>query len=399
MSSNKRIWFLAPTVALCSQQFEYIQSQISAVQIKFLSGADGVERWTEQSLWDAVLNNVKIVVSTYQTLLDALTHAFVRLSLLSLVVFDEAHNCVRKYPGAKIMNSFYHPQKSDGLPVPLILGLTASPVMRSNTESLERIEETLDSLCRTPTKNRAELRLQVKLPVLSQVSYRPSPSSLQGFTKAIQSLGQAFNSFELREDPYVLFLIKENSERSQRKLAKVRMKQKTWVSSELKSFYSTSLKIASELGAYAADYFISEVISKFKALVDRDKSICGADLAIAERKYLATSLSTVELHCTTNHAPESVLLISDKVNKLIQVLVAEPPGFAGIIFVQERAVAAVLAHLLSIHHSSRGKFRIGTVCGTSESSNRTKGISEIIDVKSQKHSLSLFKAGVINLLM
>jgi ERCC4-related helicase len=80
---------LAPTVSLCAQQFEYLQSQITAVQIKFLSGNDGVERWTEQHLWDAVLHNVKIVVSTYQILLDALTHGFVQMKRLALIVFDE----------------------------------------------------------------------------------------------------------------------------------------------------------------------------------------------------------------------------------------------------------------------------------------------------------------------
>lgn len=76
-------------VSLCSQQHEYIASQISAVQAKFLSGADGVDRWTEQSMWDSVLKNVGVVVSTYQILLDALTHAFVKMEQLALIVFDE----------------------------------------------------------------------------------------------------------------------------------------------------------------------------------------------------------------------------------------------------------------------------------------------------------------------
>lgn len=44
---------------------------------------------SEQSLWDGVLHNVKIVVSTYQILLDALNHAFVRMDSLALIVFDE----------------------------------------------------------------------------------------------------------------------------------------------------------------------------------------------------------------------------------------------------------------------------------------------------------------------
>ncbi|KAH8818129.1 hypothetical protein F5882DRAFT_252622, partial [Hyaloscypha sp. PMI_1271] len=51
--------------------------------------ADGVERWTKQSLWDGVLGNVRVVVSTYQILLDALTHAVVKMEQLALIVFDE----------------------------------------------------------------------------------------------------------------------------------------------------------------------------------------------------------------------------------------------------------------------------------------------------------------------
>ena len=76
-------------MSLCAQQFEYIKAQIPSVQVKFLSGADGVDRWSEQNLWDAVLKNVKIVVSTYQILLDALSHGFLRMNSLGLIVFDE----------------------------------------------------------------------------------------------------------------------------------------------------------------------------------------------------------------------------------------------------------------------------------------------------------------------
>ena len=76
-------------MSLCEQQFEYIKCQITSVQIKFLSGADGVDRWTEQSLWDSLLSNVTVVVSTYQILADALTHGFVKIESLALIVFDE----------------------------------------------------------------------------------------------------------------------------------------------------------------------------------------------------------------------------------------------------------------------------------------------------------------------
>lgn len=89
-----------------------------------------------------------------------------------------------------------------------------------------------------------------------------------------------------------------------------------------------------------SDYFISEVITKFIAIADKDDIDLSAwDVSGAERRYLATALSTVEINHTANNNPVSVPLTSDKVNKLIRTLLAEQPGLAGIIFVQERAVA------------------------------------------------------------
>jgi ERCC4-related helicase len=89
MPAHKFIWFLAPTVALCTQQFEVLQTQIPAVLMKLLKGEDGVDRWTSKEEWDAVLRNVKVVVSTFQILLDALSHGFVGMDSLALIVFDE----------------------------------------------------------------------------------------------------------------------------------------------------------------------------------------------------------------------------------------------------------------------------------------------------------------------
>jgi ERCC4-related helicase len=76
-------------VALCLQQLSVLQSQISSVQIKSFTSLDNVNRWTEKLIWDAVLTNVNIVVSTYAVLHDALCHAFVSIESLALIVFDE----------------------------------------------------------------------------------------------------------------------------------------------------------------------------------------------------------------------------------------------------------------------------------------------------------------------
>jgi ERCC4-related helicase len=96
LTPEQRIWFLANTVALCEQQYNVLRSQITSVPVKFLCGADGVDNWSEQSVWDGVLYNVRVVVSTYQVLFDAMMHDFVRLDSLALIVFDEGTHSPRR---------------------------------------------------------------------------------------------------------------------------------------------------------------------------------------------------------------------------------------------------------------------------------------------------------------
>lgn len=71
------------------QQFDVLCDHLSAVNLRLLTGADNVDRWTEKSIWDAVLHGIRVVVSTHAVLADALTHGFVKIGQLSLLVFDE----------------------------------------------------------------------------------------------------------------------------------------------------------------------------------------------------------------------------------------------------------------------------------------------------------------------
>ena len=85
---------MSPSVALSEQQCKAMQQHLSAYQVLSLMGKDGVDKWTDQKHWDAVLTNVRVVVGTPQVLADALTHGFVRMSRLALLVFDEGR-CAR----------------------------------------------------------------------------------------------------------------------------------------------------------------------------------------------------------------------------------------------------------------------------------------------------------------
>jgi ERCC4-related helicase len=54
-----------------------------------LTGTDNVDHWSDQQTWDSVLHNVRIVLSTHQVLLEAMTHGFVKMDRLALLIFDE----------------------------------------------------------------------------------------------------------------------------------------------------------------------------------------------------------------------------------------------------------------------------------------------------------------------
>ena len=41
------------------------------------------------TIWDAVLKNIRVVVFTHAVLLDALSHGFVQVTQLALMIFDE----------------------------------------------------------------------------------------------------------------------------------------------------------------------------------------------------------------------------------------------------------------------------------------------------------------------
>lgn len=89
------MWVLAPTVTLCEQHGKTFEHHLPSYNVLVLNGQDDVDHWTEQNIWDSVLHNVRIVLSTHQVLLDALSHAFVKMDELALLVFDEGWWCCK----------------------------------------------------------------------------------------------------------------------------------------------------------------------------------------------------------------------------------------------------------------------------------------------------------------
>lgn len=86
---TQRVWFLTPSVHLCEQQQRALQHALPAYRVLLLTGQDNVDKWSDPNVWSAALDHVRVVVSTYAVLADALGHGFVSLASLALIVFDE----------------------------------------------------------------------------------------------------------------------------------------------------------------------------------------------------------------------------------------------------------------------------------------------------------------------
>ncbi|KAH8164933.1 hypothetical protein CIB48_g3304 [Xylaria polymorpha] len=392
--ADKIIWFLAPTVALCQQQFRVLKSQIGAAQIKLLSGSDGVDTWSDTRIWDDYLKNVRVVVSTYQILLDAITHAFVQFNRLCLIVFDEAHNCVRKHPGSKIMER-YRIHKNNGMSCPAILGLTASPIMRSSLEGIEIIEQTLDAICKTPTIHREELLSTVKRPALSSVAVQDS--SDRPPTKSMVSLAKACMNLDIYQDPYILRLRSEGTEKSLFQLKKALEKRDTYTMKQMQSLYHKGTEIHRELGPWASDYFIYKAITQFLEAVGRNVTWLEA-WGAAEKKYIANILRQVEIKLPRPFNDNTPLDLSHKFIALVRELQSAPDGTRCIIFVLETVTVAVLAHMLSSTTSVSSRFRVGTMIGTSNHAARKRDIGDLHQAKDNT-DLEDFRSGKLNLLV
>ncbi|USP80964.1 hypothetical protein yc1106_08238 [Curvularia clavata] len=381
---NKIVWFLAPTVALCEQQYEVFQSNLPGYIHLLLCGRDDVELWTTQNTWDRVLRNVRIVLSTHQILLDALSHGFVRLSRLALLIFDEVR------VGSKEL--------------PKILGLTASPVMKAaaNKRSLEEIEQNLQATARTPKQYRSELIRHVHQPEVIQVNYTQeflskSPSVL------LLALQNECRNYDLMQDPYIIALMNQqrNGYNVSRQLEKIWISGKTYCYDHLKQLVSKAEAMAEEMGKSVMEHFLHHCVSNFANLASAaDHQLL--ELSSDERQHLLNILQPLlAQHITVIPVPllES---LSHKVNVLIDILVNEATAsstFTGLVFVEQRVWVASLAEILTSHPRTKSILRVATFVGTSQTSKRKGDLSTFAEPKNQQSTLDKFKAGIINLVL
>lgn len=293
------------------------------------------------------------------------------------------------------MTDFYHNNKQNARHIPSILGITATPSISEDLESMETLEAILDAKCVSPTRHREELLKCVKRPQIFTIAYDAPPPLPH--TKSMQRLQNEFLNLDITKDPYVLRLQEDPTPRNHRALVQAIEKYDTFVQRQIKSLWVRSVEILQQLGPWAADLYVWKSATAFLARQDAAGEF--GDWLDAEKRYLADFLRRVSPVPPTP-MPQSGNDVSEKATALVRELVLVEEPIVCLIFVKERATASVLCELLTACPRIVEKHRIGSMIGTSNYQSRKNTLSELIGQRNDPMSaLQNFRSGKINILV
>ncbi|RDH36316.1 hypothetical protein BDQ94DRAFT_157806 [Aspergillus welwitschiae] len=370
------VWLLCPTVALSEQHTHTIRNRVPSMWCRGFTSRDQVEHWKDKAIWDNALSGIKIAVSTYQVLYDALTHGFVKLSQMSLLIFDEAHHCKKDHVANKIMQVHYHNQPQSGVQnLPKILGLTASPIL-SDLSSLENVESNLGSICKTPRQYYAQLLQFTNRPLI--LPRLPSYTIPDCSVKApiLEKLCGILSS--------------EDEVPSSSKMRSKQLKH-------IRRFIQSSESINQELGIWAATEYMRKSIMHFKESMRMSAektniSNHGKDFAME----ILTRLGKLQ-DCSAAMQPEEISpmcqCLLDELSK------AYREGFCGLVFVRQRATVLALKWLIENHPLTSRLFTCGTFIGMSTTQYSKTELGNLHDIRNQTETLEKFRQGSLNLII
>jgi endoribonuclease Dicer len=273
------------------------------------------------------------------------------------------------------------------------------------------IERNLDSVIRAPRRQRDELALYVHRPIFKHVLYLPDISS---FSTNLAAFDYIFQSLDIEKDPYIISLRKKLAKttpgtsdytRVDQKLSRTILKRDTYTLTALQRVCTTAQEICSDIGPWAADWYICRVLDVAKASANPYETVVS-DLKNTEKGYLLSILDRVVVTPVSYSDADIVDESSDKVRVLVDCLLAEKSetelnneSYSGLIFVQRRDAVLALAEVLSHHPATKDIFSIGCLVGGADSAYKT-----ILDItrsfhKSQDATIDDFKIGDKNLIV
>jgi ERCC4-related helicase len=270
------------------------------------------------------------------------------------------------------------------------------------SDCARQIERNLCATARTPKLHRAELMRYVHRPLLRRLDH-PVEVVTGAHSMLLLYLENAFATYDLMADPYVLELQRQRQEGHDisTQSQKVVLSGKTYCKDQLKTLLAKAKAMAEELGVSPMEWYVHQCILAFEKSV-RMSSSQLFDLSFNEKEHLLRILQQIPYPVAPSNSIISLANISRKVELLVQLLITEAketPNFTGLIFVEQRVWVAALAEILSVHPQTKELFSVGTFVGTSQSTKRKANIATFAEPKNQQTTLDDFRAGKTNLIL
>ncbi|KAF8638830.1 hypothetical protein AX17_001888 [Amanita inopinata Kibby_2008] len=381
-SKGKVIIFLVPRVALVQQQGDYIVKNTSLRVIKLFGALD--LDLSDRKAWRQRFSEHDVFVMTAQIFLNVLTHSLWSIDRVCLMIFDECHHTRKNHPYNGILRECFQVKPPSRRPK--IFGMTASPIWdpKNASNSLEVLEANMGCKIVGVMENHEELQEHSPKPVEIVKTYAPPSES---FDFPLPSIYSCLKVFE-----HVLLNITDFS----------------WPNVEGR-YHVTWYN----LGPYSASLFLYTELLHAATRLNHD------NFGVPNVSHITESSNSL-----SKHNPSEVAIIHDilqgfrhlfphgskmdiplsiplpwctpKVKLLVDVLLSHhTPIFQGIVFVEQRQVAACLASLLPAIPELKGKVRCGHFVGEGVNSG---GISSSMGAN-VSDTVQAFRNGTINILI
>lgn len=244
-------------------------------------------------------------------------------------------------------------------------------------------------------------------------------------SRSLQSLETVVNSLNIEEDPRVLIMRAElrqhdpgpKRDRLDRRLSEVIDKRNTYTQKGLRDFERAAKEICSDLGEWAADWYIQKVCNHATGAGNGFPEF-SFTVSESEKEYLLKHLSRVEITPVPDDDPEDILRrSSDKVEKLVDKLLEEKAFFEsheieyrgrvtkmeyrGLVFVTRRDAVLALTETLARHPRTAQEFAVGSLLGESGSFQRRSFLDITRRLLRQPANATLadFRIGNLNLIV
>jgi ERCC4-related helicase len=219
----------------------------------------------------------------------------------------------------------------------------------------------------------------------------------------------------IENDPYVQSLREQLAKlppgpdrtRVDQKLSKSILKSDTYTHKGLRDFSRTASEICTDVGHWAADWYVEKVLQKAKTVASPYQNIISA-WQHKEKTYLLETLAQVKTTSPSYRPADIVSGISRKTAVLVECLEKEMASsekhgedYSGIIFVTRRDTVLALAEVLTHHPRTSKIFHLGCLLGSSDSTYRRSflDITRKMLTQTQAEILLDFKVGEKNLLV